>query len=104
MALKDQIDLIIAARKEKSANLKKRKADLLAMKAVLKENCTALTMQVKDITDVTLRAQYMAIFSALDSRNAQKVIDLAIRKIDDGIKRFDRDYISIATVGKERQG
>jgi len=104
MGLKEQIDLIIAARKEKSAALKARKDALLAIKAELKEGCAALTMQAKEITDETLRAQYVATFSGLDSRSAQKLIDAALRKLDDGIKRFDRDYISIATVGKERQG
>jgi len=75
MGLKEQIDLIIAARKEKSAALKARKDALLAIKAELKEGCAALTMQAKEITDETLRAQYVATFSGLDSRSAQKLID-----------------------------
>lgn len=104
MALKDQINQIIDARKVKGENLKKRKEALLAMKAALKENCAALTMKAKEIPDENLRAQYIALFGSLDSRSAQKQIDIAIRRMDEGIKRFDRDYISIATVGKERQG
>lgn len=104
MALKDQIDQIIGTRKVKAENLKKRKEALLAMKTALKENCAALTMKAKEIPDENLRAQYIGLFGALDSRSAQKQIDFAIRKMDEGIKRFERDYISIATVGKERQG
>ena len=104
MALKDQINQIIEARKVKGEGLKKRKENLLVMKTALKENCAALTMKAKEIPDENLRAQYIALFGALDSRNAQKLIDIAIRKMDEGIKRFERDYISIATVGKERQG
>lgn len=104
MALKDQIDQIVNARKAKGEALKKRKDTLLAMKAAIKENSSALAVQVKSIPDDKLRAQYAAVFSALDSRKAQKQIDTAIRKMDEGIKRFDRDYISIATIGKEGQG
>ena len=104
MALKDQIDHIIESRKSKGENLKKRKDALLAMKTALKENCSALTMKAKEIPDEQLRVQYISLFGSLDSRVAQKQIDIAVRKLDEGIKRFDRDYISIATVGKERQG
>ncbi len=104
MALKDQINQIIDNRKTKCEGLKKRKEALLAMKTALKENCAALTMRAKEIPDEDLRNQYIALFGSLDSRAAQRQIDIAIRKLDEGIKRFERDYISIATVGKERQG
>lgn len=104
MALKDQIDQIIGARKAKGEALKKRRDMLVAMKSALKENSSALAVQVKSIPDEKLRAQYAAVFSTLNSMRAQKQIDAAIRKMDEGIKRFDRDYISIATIGKEGQG
>lgn len=104
MPLKEQINQIIDTRKAKSDNLKKRKEALLAMKNTLKENCTALTMKAREIQDEELRKQYLAVFGALDFRSAQKQIDMAVRKMEEGIKRFDRDYISIATIGKEGQG
>lgn len=104
MALKDQINQIIDTRKAKGETLKKRKEALLEMRAALKENTSALAVQVKSIQDDKLRAQYASVFTTLDSRRAQKQIDLAIRKLDEGIRRFDRDYISIATIGKEGQG
>lgn len=31
-------------------------------------------------------------------------MDQVVTAMGDGVKRFNRDYISIATVGKERQG
>lgn len=104
MELREQIDQIISARKEKGEKLKKRRETLLAMKSALKENCGALTMKVREIPDDEVRAQYIAVFGSMDYRMAQKRIDAALRKMDEGIKRFDRNYISIATVGKERQG
>ena len=104
MALKDQIDRIIGERKAKGENLKKRRDRLISIKSTLKENTSALAVQVKSISDEKLRLQYATVFGSLDSRQAQKQIDKAIRKMDEGIKRFERDYISIATIGKEGQG
>ena len=102
MALKDQINQIIGIRKAKSENLKKRRDALLEMRTALKDNTDALIAQVKSIQDENLRAQYSTVFCALNPR--WKMIDLAVRKMNEGIKRFDRDYISIATIGKEGQG
>ena len=63
-----------------------------------------LTMGTKDIKDDQLRMQYGSVFGNINSYEVQRRIDRLLRRMDDGIKRFDRDYISIATVGKERQG
>ena len=104
MTLREQIDLIISERKKRCDELEKRKEELLAVKTLLKSSGAELTAKAKEITDETLRSQYLAIVSSMNTREAQKQIDGLIRKMDEGIKRFGRDYISVATVGKERQG
>lgn len=104
MAVRDQIDRIIANRKEKSASLQKRKDHMQDLKNQLKSFSSALVMQTRDIKDEQLRAQYGAVFGGVNTMPVQKKVDQMLRKLDEGIKRFERDYISIATVGKERQG
>lgn len=104
MAVRDQIDRIIANRKEKSASLQKRKDHMQDLKNQLKSFSSALVMQTRDIKDEQLRAQYGAVFGGVNTMPVQKKVDQMLRKLDESIKRFERDYISIATVGKERQG
>lgn len=104
MALKEQIDIIIEKRKEKCEKLRARKEKLLFIKSTLREKCDALVLQTKGITDEALRMQYISLFGGINSKIAQRKLDMATKKMDEGIKRFSRDYISIATVGKERQG
>lgn len=104
MAVRDQIDRIIANRKEKRASLQKRKDHMQDLKNQLKSFSSALVMQTRDIKDEQLRAQYGAVFGGVNTMPVQKKVDQMLRKLDEGIKRFERDYISIATVGKERQG
>lgn len=104
MAVRDQIDRIITNRKEKRASLQKRKDHMQDLKNQLKSFSSALVMQTRDIKDEQLRAQYGAVFGGVNTMPVQKKVDQMLRKLDEGIKRFERDYISIATVGKERQG
>lgn len=104
MEVRNQIDRIIAVRKEKGEALKKRKTAIQEMKAVLKDSYSAIMAQTRGIQDEKLRKQYLEAFAALDSREVQKLADQLIRSLDNGVARFSRDYISIATVGKEGQG
>ena len=104
MAVKEQIDRIIASRKEKSEALKGRKSALQELKAQLRASSSALITETGSIKDQNLREQYGAVFRTVDTRRIEKSIDQLLRRMDDGIRRFERDYISIATVGKERQG
>ncbi len=104
MAVRDQIDRIIAARKEKSETLRQRKTVMQELKSALRASSTALITGTANIKDENLRTQYGSVFSRIDTRRFEASIDSLIRRIDQAIKRFDRDYISIATVGKEGQG
>lgn len=104
MSLKEQIDVIIEARKAKCEQLKARKAALATAKTSIRENYTALCEQVGEIEDNKLRAQYEEIVDTIEIGPVLARIDQAARKMDEGIQRFSREYISIATVGKEGQG
>lgn len=104
MELKAQIDLMVAKRKQKGDILRARRESVAAAKQQLKDSSAKLISCVKAIQDEELRKQYLSIVNGLNTKNVQRAIDYLLRRLDDGIKRFDRDYISIATVGKERQG
>ena len=102
--LKTQVDKIIEKRKEKSVELSERKAVLLSIKTVVKDSCDTMIKKTREIEDADLKTNYTNVFSKISYINLLKAVDMAAKKIDDGIKRFNRDYISIATIGKERQG
>lgn len=106
MAIREQIDRIIAARKDKGKQLEERLSAWKELKGELKKTTSALVMESMDIKDDKLREQYSRIFNDVDSAEIEilKLIDQVIAAMGDGVKRFGRDYISIATVGKERQG
>lgn len=103
MEIKEQIQRILDNRRLKGAALYQKKEALLNIKAKLKE-CDGLYAQAKSIGDEKLQQQYMKIFSQIQTRAIQRDIDDLVRRLDAGIRRFERDYISIATVGKARQG
>jgi len=102
--LKNQVDSIIAKRKKKGEELAERKANLLAIKSAVKDNCDNMIRKAREIEDEELKANYTGVFSKINYISLLKSVDLATKKFDEGIKRFNREYISIATIGKERQG
>ena len=103
MMIKDQIDMILQKRKLKAQQLREKKENLEKICGCLND-CRLLYTEAKSITDKEFRKQYMNLFAALPSDEMSKDIKELIARIESGIQRFDRDYISIATVGKERQG
>lgn len=104
MTVRDQIDRIIAKRKKNSEALRKRKEAMQGIKKLLRDSGSELVMRTRDIQDEQLRDRYGTVIGGINTMPAQKSVDQLIRKLDEGIKRFDRDHISIATVGKEGQG
>lgn len=104
MTVRDRIEHIIGSRREKGEALRGRKAAMQELRAGLKESCSVLAAQTKNIKDEKMRAQYTALISRVDAREVLKGMDRLIRQMDDGIRRFERGYLSVATVGKERQG
>lgn len=103
MAIKEQIQNILDVRRQKGNILRQKKEVFQNMKTSLRA-CDSLYSQAKEIEDEKLRAQYMELFAAVQTKEIQKEIDRLLQKLEAGIRRFDRDYISIATVGRARQG
>ncbi len=103
MAVKDQVDSIIAARKKKCEKLKERKQKLEDIKKLLTKYETELVDRTLEIQDDELRTQYGDL-SHIDLMSVRKKLKEAIKSMDAVAKRFDRDYISIATIGRERMG
>lgn len=103
MEIKDQIEIILQKRKIKAERLREKKEHLERICGLLYE-CDGLYGRALGIRDEELRKQYLTLFASLSGGEMQKDLRQAVRRIDEGIQRFERDYISIATVGKERQG
>lgn len=106
MTIREQIDRILAARKEKGKELEARLEAWKKLKESLYRGTSSLVMESMDIKDDKLREQYGRIFNDVDASEVEllKLMDQVVTAMGDGVKRFNRDYISIATVGKERQG
>ncbi|MCD7807055.1 MAG: hypothetical protein LUH19_06910 [Lachnospiraceae bacterium] len=102
--VKAQIDDIITARAEKGEDLKQRKARMEELKKKVNTSFIELTGTVGNISDEALRKEYELAVSSINLRGVLRSMTELIKNMDDGIKRFDRDYISIATIGKEGQG
>ena len=103
MKIRDQIEIILKKRKEKVSQLKERKEHLKKICSLL-EDCDHLYNGARQITDSELRGQYLSLFASLPTDTMREELQGLVGKYEEAVKRFDRDYISIATVGKERQG
>lgn len=101
--IKQQIETIISSRKEKAKKLEEQREDykklLDSLKSVRRKESSRF-----EIKDDNLRSDYTNIIKSLDLPVAIKRIEELITALDEIIARFNRDYISIATIGKERQG
>ena len=104
MAISSKIDEILASRSAKAKRLKQHKTELAAVRMELIKNQKAIYEQVERIDDPELRKKYEDIVDGIDITDVIGDLDGTCKLYDDGIKRFQRDYISIATIGKEGQG
>lgn len=104
MSISEQIDVILASRKNKAEEMKRRKEALAGLRTLLKQSCDEFYSRAENIEDEKLRNQYQDIMDEIDVTPVLTSIDKASKKLDEGVKRFQRDYISIATIGKEGQG
>ena len=98
-----QIDTIIARRKEKAKQLEKEKESLQMLLAHLKK-LHAMSGAAYSIKDTSIRETYTSSLASLHLMDVIKKVEEAIASVDTVIRRFNREYLSIATVGKERQG
>ena len=103
MDVRRQIDEIIKHRKEKADKLSEKQEDyktlLAALKKVRKQESNRF-----QIKDDNLRNEFSAKIRALEISTAVTRTEALIKEMDGVIARFRREYISIATIGKERQG
>lgn len=99
-----QIDEILARRKIKAENMKRRRAELQELKRVLL-SCNQLPAKAKKIQDPELQKQCSALLSAVRiPMDVMKTLDQLLRRMDEAVDRFGRDSLNIATVGRARQG
>lgn len=99
-----KIDEIIAQRKIKAAELKKRKEFLMELKTLMNGD-NALVMKNRGIKDETVRKECEEVLkNAHFSMKVKKDIDALVKILNMGISRFERDSLNVATVGRARQG
>ena len=104
MTFSSKIDEILASRSAKAEQLKQHKTELAAVRMELLKNQKEIYEQIERIDDPELREKYEDIVDEIDITDVIAALDGTCKLYDDGIKRFQRDYISIATIGKEGQG
>ena len=103
METKQQIEQIIQRRKEKAESLKKERENYAELLGALRK-INALDQRKADIKNDGLRKEFILKFKGLELKECvQKTKDL-LSEYDSVINRLSKEYISIATIGKERQG
>ncbi len=103
MEIKQQIDKILAQRKKRADALEKKRKDVEALYASLKK-VRALESGKNRIKDNAIRKDFYQTYKNLGIENAMVQVDDVLKTYDSVIARFSKDYLSIATIGKERQG
>lgn len=102
--ISQKIDSILAQRKMKAEDIKKKRESLLEIKKLI-NSARALSVKANGISDEKVRADCKLKLAGADvpidiRRNLDKTLNL----YEAAIKRFERDSINIATVGLARQG
>jgi len=99
-----QIDTILAQRKTKAEEMRTRKKDLQELKRVLM-GFAQFSGKAKAVPDPALQAQCVAMFSKVRiPMELMKQLDAILQRVDEAVRRFERDSLNIATVGRARQG
>lgn len=102
--ISSQIDNILLQRKARAVELRRRRDQVMELKQAL-SGCNQLTSKAKSIGDARLRKECMETLSKVKvPMKVMKQTDVILRKMDEAIKRFERESLNIATVGKARQG
>ena len=103
MDTKQQINQIIQKRKEKAAELQIQREEFAKLRTALKK-INGLEHKKSELTNDEMRKEFILKFKGLELKEAMRQADELMREYDTVIKRLSKDYISIATIGKERQG
>ena len=102
--ISSQIDNILNQRKLRAVTLRHRRDQIMELKQAL-TGCSQIPNKAKSIEDPKLRKECLDTLSRVKIPMAtMKQTDAILRKIDEAIKRFERESLNIATVGKARQG
>ncbi len=102
--ISSQIDSILMQRKARAVDLRRRREQMMELKQAL-TGCNQLSSKAKSIDDPKLRAQCMEMLSKVRVPiPVMKQTDIILAKMQEAIKRFERESLNIATVGKARQG
>lgn len=102
--ISNQIDYILTQRKGRAAELRRRRDQVMELKQAL-TGCKSIVGKAKSIEDAKLRAELVEKLSKVTVPIVvMKQTDIILTKMQDAIKRFERDSLNIATVGKARQG
>ena len=104
MAFKDKIDIILQKRHEKAKQLIQRKEEILQLRDFLESSKNELNRKAWNIENEEMKKQYTDFFRKIDTTEIRQTSEDLADAIDAAVQRFSRDYLSIATVGKERQG
>ncbi|MDO5131888.1 MAG: hypothetical protein Q4D81_02765 [Eubacteriales bacterium] len=104
MAIRDEIDRILEKRKARSEQLNKRMNEVDSLRSTLESTKSNLNMRSWNIPNEEMKKQYTEIFRKIDTSEIQQTSDQLIAALKKGIERFSRDYLSIATIGKQGQG
>lgn len=104
MAIREEIDSILEIRKARSELLSKRMKEVEDLRGTLESTKSELNLKSWNIPNEEMKKQYTEIFRKIDTGEIQQTSDQLIAALKKGVERFGRDYLSIATVGKERQG
>lgn len=102
--ISSQIDNILLQRKNRAVDLRRRRDQIMELKQAL-NGCKQLPNKANSIEDAKLRKECMDTLSKVKvPMKVMKQTDTILRKMDEAIKRFERESLNIATVGKARQG
>ena len=102
--ISSQIDNILMQRKARAVDLRRRREQVMELKLAL-TGCNQLPSKARSIEDARLRKECMDTLSKVKvPMKVMKQTDVILRKMDETIKRFERESLNIATVGKARQG
>ena len=104
MDIKNQIENIISVRKLKGTELSKRQEKLARFEENIRLHLNTVQDSAYAISDENLRLSYIEMADSIDASGVLEEIYQLNERYNEGITRFNREYISIATVGKERQG
>lgn len=102
--ISSQIDSILARRKIKAENLRTQMAQIQELKKALRA-CDQFSTRIQNIENPAIRKQSVDHFVAVRlPADVMRELNEVTRRMEEGVARFERDSLNIATVGRARQG